>query len=156
MKKTLILLVAVMLPALAATGAEWRVQDADYQTLGYVNADGEVLDTGYQIIGYLESDLVKNSDFNILARLEQGEDIMVKNPSFVTQYYIELGEGGTGRLKDRRFNILARYESGRISSADDAILAYYDYDNPDTPGTVEGMGGEEALLFLLYFSELFD
>ncbi|OGD75148.1 MAG: hypothetical protein A2Y64_09105 [Candidatus Coatesbacteria bacterium RBG_13_66_14] len=146
----------ILLPALAATGTEWRIQDAGYQTLGFIDEDNRILDTDYEVIGYIESDRVKDEDYKILARLEQGEEILVKNISYVTQYYIELGEEDTGRLKDKRFGIIAYFDGGRITNDDDEILAYYDHDDLDTPEEMEGMPGENAILFLLYFSDIFD
>jgi len=151
-----LLAVLLLLPVLAATGNEWRIQDAEYQTLGFIDEDDRILDTDYEIIGYIEYDRVKDEDYNILARLEQGEDILVKNMSYVTQYYIELGENDTGRLKDRRFGIIAYFDDGRITNDDDEILAYYDHDDLDTPEEMEGMAGEDAILFLLSFSKIFD
>jgi len=151
-----IMTVILLLPALAATGSEWRIQDAALKTLGFVDEKDQILDTDYEIIGYIESDRVKDKDYNILARLESGEEILVKNTSYVTQYYIELGEDDTGRLKDKRFNVIAYFEDGRITNDDDEILAYYDHDDLDTPDEVEGMAGEDAILYLLYFSKIFD
>jgi hypothetical protein len=160
MKKiSALIAVLLLLPALAgmaATGTEWRIQDAAYQTLGFIDEDNRVLDTDYEIIGYIEGDRVKDEDYNILARLEQGEEILVKNMSYVTQYYIEMGENDTGRLKDRRFGIMAYFDDGRITNDDDEILAYYDHDDLDTPDEMEGVSGEDAILFLLYFSKVFD
>jgi len=156
MRIILPLMTVLLLPALAATGSEWRIQDAALQTLGFIDEDNRILDTDYEIIGYIESDRVKDKDYNVLARLEQGEEILVKNTSYVTQYYIELGEDDTGRLKDKRFNVIAYFEDGRITNDDDEILAYYDHDDLDTPDEVEGMAGEDAILYLLYFSKIFD
>jgi hypothetical protein len=156
MKTILALMTVLLLPALAVTGMEWRVQDADFQTLGFIDDEDQVLDTDYEIIGYIESDRVKDEDYNVLARLEQGEDVLVKNMSYVTQYYIELGEDDTGRLKDKRFNVIAHFNNGRITNDDDEILAYYDHDDLDTADEVEGMRGEDAILFLLYFSDILD
>ncbi|MCX7021596.1 MAG: hypothetical protein NTW26_04845 [bacterium] len=146
----------LLLPALAATGSEWRIQDAEFQTIGFIDEDNQVLDTDYEIIGYIDSDRVKDKDYKILARLEEGDEILVKNMSYVTQYYIEMGDKDTGRLKDKRFGIVAYFDDGRITNDDDEILAYYDHDDLDTPEEVEGMAGEDAILFLLYFSKIFD
>lgn len=156
MKTISALMTVLLLPALAATGTEWRIQDADYQTLGFIDEDDRILDTDYEIIGYIESDRVKDEDYNILARLETGEEILVKNMSYITQYYIEMGENDTGRLKDRRFGIIAYFDDGRITNDDDEILAYYDHDDLDTTDEMEGISGEDAILFLLYFSKIFD
>ncbi len=157
MKGIFLLMSVLILSALAATGMEWRIQDADYQTLGFIDDESRILDTEYEIIGYIEPDRIKDEDFNILARLEQDEEILVKNTSYVTQYYIELGVEDTGRLKDRRFRILAYFDNGHITDGDDdEILAYYDPDDLDTDGEVEGMSGEDALLYLLYFTEIFE
>jgi|GEM_PF-4446240 len=154
---TAFLTVLLLSPVLAATGNEWRIQDAEYQTLGFIDEEYRILDTDYEIIGYIESDRVKDKDYNILARLEQGVDILVKNMSYITQYYIEMGDqSDTGRLKDNRFSIIAYFEDGRIINDDDEILAYYDHDDLDTPEEMEGMAGEDAILFLLYFSDIFE
>jgi len=157
MKGIFFLTSVLILSALAATGIEWRIQDADYKTLGFIDDESRILDTDYEIIGYIEPDRMKDEDYNTLARLEQGEEILVKNTSYVTQYYIELGEKDTGRLKDRRFNILAYFDNGHITDEDDdEILAYYDPDDLDTDDEIEGMAGEDALLFLLYFTAIFE
>jgi hypothetical protein len=156
MKRIVFLIPALILPTLALTGTEWRVQDAGYNTLGFVDEEDQILDTDYEIIGYIDTDRLKDEDYNILARLETGDEILVKSTSYVTQYYIELGERDTGRLKDKRFNILAHFDNGLVTNDDDEILAYYDHDDLDTDGEVEGMRGENALLFLLYFSDVFD
>lgn len=157
MKGIFLLTSVLILSALAGTGIEWRIQDADYKTLGFIDDESRILDTDYEIIGYIDPDRIKDEDYNTLARLEQGEEILVKNTSYVTQYYIELGEKDTGRLKGRRFNILAYFDNGHITDRDDdEILAYYDPDDLDTDDEIEGMAGEDALLFLLYFTEIFE
>ncbi|MBD3373186.1 MAG: hypothetical protein GF403_10790 [Candidatus Coatesbacteria bacterium] len=150
----LILLIA---PATAALEDDvFAVRDTDDSILGYIDDEDQILDTDREVIGYIYSDCLKDDDYIILAYREQdGEEERLKNTSYRTEYYLETEDEYSGELSDKTFDTVALWDSGKITDSYLTPLAYYEWDNPDTEED-EGLTGQQALYFLLYFTDFFE
>ncbi len=56
MKRLPALLVSVLLPLLFTGAAAQTIQNATYQTVGYIKSDGTIQDRTYKTIGYIKGD----------------------------------------------------------------------------------------------------
>jgi len=146
-KLTTFLLLALVTLSLAGLVDEYRVEDEDNNLLGTIDEKGTVRDADGEILGYLGDGMIKDADFKAIAYLENsGDQLKIKNTSFVTKFYLEL-DGDVTQLMTRSFDILAEVEMGEVVNDDDDILAFYEEDE---------LSGNNVLLYLLFFTDLLD
>jgi|GEM_PF-6077531 len=144
---TTLLLLALVTLSLAGLIEEYRIEDEDSDLVGTIDEEGTVRDADGEIVGYLGDEMIKDADFKAIAYIESGgEQLKIKNTSFVTKFYLEF-DGDVTQLLNRSFDVLAEVEMGEAVNEDDDLLVLYEEDE---------ISGNDILLYLLFFTDMLD
>ncbi len=145
--KNISLFLVLMLAAVSFAG-HLRLENSNYETIGYVREDGRIEDASFMPLGRIvtdeDSDMLRIEDdnFNVLGYIDEEEFL---DPS--EECIFELT--GDGRLKNHRFRDVAIIrDDGTVESLNFSILLYTDGSNDDLK--------ERIAVYIIYFSDLLD
>lgn len=125
-----------------------RLENSNYETIGYVREDGRIEDASFMPLGRIvlddDTDMLRIEDdsFNVLGYIDEDEFLDSSEDCI-----FELTNDG--RLKNHRFRDVAIIrDDGTVESLNFSILLYTDGSTDDLK--------ERIAVYIIYFSDLLD